>query len=144
MVMTMIELHEDHSIALPHGGLISKILKAKLPQIDGNEPMHIPEGYFGKGTVMMSNAQLQRFQALRDPTPQIIPDPQASFSSGSSSSDVMTQLNVITGLLQAQGQSIEAINKWPGDMEKDVEQVKNNVKTALLHLPPEDQRHLVP
>jgi hypothetical protein len=37
MVMIMLELHEDHVIALPFGGLISKILTAKLPKIDGNE-----------------------------------------------------------------------------------------------------------
>lgn len=51
MVMTILKLYEDHSIVLPYRGLISKILTAKLPQIDGNEPVAIPEGYFGKGTM---------------------------------------------------------------------------------------------
>jgi hypothetical protein len=60
MLMTMIELQSDNNIALPFGGLITKILK-KLPLIPPSEPVEIPEGYFRKGTVMKSNAQLQQF-----------------------------------------------------------------------------------
>jgi hypothetical protein len=60
MLMTMIELQSDNNIALPFGGLITKILK-KLPLIPPSDPAEIPEGYFRKGTVMKSNAQLQQF-----------------------------------------------------------------------------------
>ena len=59
----MLELYEEHSIALPYGGLITKILKATLPNILANEHVDILEGPFGKGTVMKLNAQLQRIQA---------------------------------------------------------------------------------
>ena len=62
-LLTMLELYEEHSIALPYGGLITKILKATLLNISANEHVDVLEGPFGKGTVMKSNAQLQRFQA---------------------------------------------------------------------------------
>jgi hypothetical protein len=62
-LVTMLELYEEHSIALPFGGLITKILKAKLSNIPENEQVAVPEGPFGKGTVLKSNAQTQRFQA---------------------------------------------------------------------------------
>ncbi|XP_059428558.1 probable LRR receptor-like serine/threonine-protein kinase At3g47570 [Corylus avellana] len=39
----MIELHEDHSIALPYGGLITKILHPTLPKIAANEHMEASE-----------------------------------------------------------------------------------------------------
>ena len=45
----MLELYEEHSIALPYGGLITKILKATLPNILANEHVNILEGPFGKG-----------------------------------------------------------------------------------------------
>ena len=76
----MLELYEEHSIALPYGGLITKILKATLPKIPTNEHVDIPERPFGKGMVMKSNAQLQRFQAVGDHAPPIIPDPQVASS----------------------------------------------------------------
>ncbi|KAE8037827.1 hypothetical protein FH972_010382 [Carpinus fangiana] len=75
MLLTMLELHEDHSIALPYGGLITKILKATMPNIATNEHVELLEGNFGKGTVMKSNAQLQRFQAPGGHAPPIIPNP---------------------------------------------------------------------
>jgi hypothetical protein len=56
MVMTMIEMQYDNQIALLFGGLITKILKKKLPAIPANEPVDMPEGLFGKGTVLKSNA----------------------------------------------------------------------------------------
>ncbi|XP_059436679.1 uncharacterized protein LOC132169708 [Corylus avellana] len=115
MVQTMLELHEDHSIALPYGGLITKILKATLPKIAATEHVEIPEGYFGKGTVMKSNAQIQRFQPQGEPAPPVIPNPQTTSSSGSS--DVSSQLNTIIELLQSQGQSIESIKKRLADLE---------------------------
>jgi hypothetical protein len=53
-------------------------------------------------------------------------------------SDVSTQLNEIIGLLQSQGLGIEALNTWLGVLEKDVQQVK----AALRHILPKDQRDL--
>jgi hypothetical protein len=66
MVMTMIELQAENNIALPFGGLITKILKKKLPSIPPSKPVEMPRGYFRKATVMKSNAQLQRFQIADD------------------------------------------------------------------------------
>jgi hypothetical protein len=74
-LLTMLELYKEHSIALPYGGLITKILKAKLSNILANECVDIPEGPFGKGTMLKSNAQIQRFQAQGVHAPPIIPDP---------------------------------------------------------------------
>ena len=115
-----------------------------MPNIAANEHVEVLEGPFGKGMVMKSNAQLQRFQAPRDQAPPIIPNPQATSSSGSSGSYISTHLNANIGLLQYQGLVIEAINKQLGDMEKDVEQVRTNLRTALRQILPEDQRDLVP
>lgn len=143
MVMTMIELYDDHAIALPFGGLITKILKNKLQQIAPNKPADVPGGYFRKGTIMKVNAQLQRFHAPEEqahPTPH---EPQASSSSAPSSSDVMAQLNIITDLLKAQGLSIETINKRLALMETDLGQVKLNVQTTLRTILPEDQQDQV-
>ena len=56
MVLTMLELHVDHSIALPYGGLITKILQAMVSNIAANDHVHVPEGPFGKGIMMKSNA----------------------------------------------------------------------------------------
>jgi hypothetical protein len=86
----MLELYEEHSIALPYEGLITKILKATLPNILANEHVDILEGPFGKGTVMKLNAQLQRFQAPSDSTPPVILDLQVESFSGSSVSNVST------------------------------------------------------
>jgi hypothetical protein len=137
-LLTMLELYEEHSIALPYGGLITKILKATLPNIPTNEHVDVPEGPFGKGTVMKSNAQLQKVQAPGDHAPPIIPDSQVASSSRSSRSDVSTQLNEIIGLLRSQGRGITALNDQLGVIEKDVRQVK----AALRHIIPEDQRDL--
>jgi hypothetical protein len=120
-LLTILELYEEHSIALPYKGLITKILKAALPNIPENEHVDVPEGPFGKGTVMKSNAQLQRFQAPGDHAPQFIPDPQVVSSSGSSVSDVSTQLTEIIGLLRSQGVGIATLNNRLGVIEKDVQ-----------------------
>jgi hypothetical protein len=119
-LLTMLELYDEHSIALPYGGLITKILKAKLSNIPANEHVDVLEGPFGKGTVLKSNAQIQRFQAQGVHAPPFIPDPQVASSLGSSVSDVSTQLNEIIGLLQSQGLGIDALNTRLGDLEKDV------------------------
>jgi hypothetical protein len=96
-LLTMLELYDEHSIALPYGGLITKILKVKLSNIPANERVDVLEGPFGKGTVLKSNAQIQRFQAQGVHAPPFIPDPQAASSLGSSVSNVSTQLNEIIG-----------------------------------------------
>ena len=139
-LLTVLELYEEHSIALPYRGLITKMLKATLPNIPANEHVDVPEGPFGKRTVMKSNAQLQRFQAPGDHAPPIILDPQVVSSTGSSISDVSTQLNDIIRLLRSQGLSIGAINNQLGVIEKDVQQVK----AAFCHILPKDQRDLGP
>ncbi|KAE8125646.1 hypothetical protein FH972_020426 [Carpinus fangiana] len=133
-LLTMLELYEEHSIVLPYEGLITKILKAKLPSIPTNERLDIPEGPFGKGMVMKSNAQLQRFQAQGDHAPPIIPDPQVASSSGSSVSDVSTQLNEIIGLLRSQGLGIEAFNTRLGVLEKDVHKSRLHFATFFLQI----------
>jgi hypothetical protein len=43
-LLTMLELYEEHSIVLPYGGLVTKILKATLPNIPANEHVDVPEG----------------------------------------------------------------------------------------------------
>ncbi|XP_059434578.1 uncharacterized protein LOC132167585 [Corylus avellana] len=123
LVLTMIELHEDHSIALPYDGLITKILHAILPKIAANERMEAPEGYFGKATVMKSNAQL-RLHAPAVQAPPLAQDSPAASSSGSS--DISSQLTKIIDLLQTQGQSIEAINTRLTNLEKDVKSIKES------------------
>ena len=57
MLLTMLELYEDHSITLPYGSLITKILKIAVPNIAANEHMEFSEGNFGIGMMMKSNAQ---------------------------------------------------------------------------------------
>jgi hypothetical protein len=52
MLLTMLELHKGHSIALPYGSLITKILKSTVPNIAANEHMEFLEGNFGIGTMM--------------------------------------------------------------------------------------------
>jgi hypothetical protein len=53
---------------------------------------------------------------------------------------VSTQLNEIIGLLRSQGRGVTALNDRLGVIEKDVRQVK----AALRHILPEDQRDLSP
>ncbi|XP_059445312.1 uncharacterized protein LOC132177110 [Corylus avellana] len=126
MVLTMIELHDDHSIALPYGGLITKILHATLPKIAANEHMESPEGYFGKATMMKSNAQL-RLHASAAHVSQIIQDPPAA--SSLESSDTQSQLNKIIDLLKAQGQSIEAINNRLTTQGQSIEAITTRLTT---------------
>lgn len=106
MVMTMIERHQDSTIALPFGGLITKILQKKLSSIPPSEPVEVPEGCFGKATVMKSNAQLQRFQVVNELAPLAPPAPSTS---GSSNADVLFQLSHITEMLQSIDRRVERI-----------------------------------
>ncbi|KAE8124285.1 hypothetical protein FH972_019184 [Carpinus fangiana] len=94
-LLIMLDLYEEHSIALPYEG---------------------------------------------DHAPPIIPDPQVVSSSGSSVSDVSTQLNEIIGLLRSQELGIAALNNRLRVIEKDVQQVK----VALRHILPEYQWDLNP
>lgn len=59
--MTVIEMQEDNQVVLPLAGLVKKILKKKLTNIAANELEDMPDGTFGKMTIMKSNAQLQKF-----------------------------------------------------------------------------------
>jgi len=79
-------------VAMPFGGLMMKILKKKLTNIPPNEPKDIPDGAFGKQTVMKSNAQLQRFQEPDEPVP---------LQSASPSDAVLSMLTQITDRLQS-------------------------------------------
>ncbi|KAE7998027.1 hypothetical protein FH972_002606 [Carpinus fangiana] len=54
-LLTMLELYEEHSIALPYGGLIIKILKTTLPNISTNEHVDIPGGPLGLGIEVLNN-----------------------------------------------------------------------------------------
>jgi hypothetical protein len=87
-------------VAMPFGGLMTKILKKKLTNIPPNEPKDIPDGAFGKQTVMKSNAQLQRFQEPDEPVP--LASSVASSSQSASPSDaVLSMLTQITDRLQS-------------------------------------------
>jgi hypothetical protein len=55
-LLTMLELYKEHSIALSYNSLITKILKATLPNILANEHVDVLEWPFGKSTMMKSNA----------------------------------------------------------------------------------------
>jgi hypothetical protein len=57
---------------LPYGGLVTKILKSKLPSIPANELEDMPDGNFGKQVVSKSNAQLQRFHDSDELFPSLI------------------------------------------------------------------------
>jgi len=54
--LTMFELQQDSQVSLPYGGLVTKILKSKLPSIAVNEPEDMPDGSFGKQTISKANA----------------------------------------------------------------------------------------
>ncbi|XP_062149271.1 BRAP2 RING ZnF UBP domain-containing protein 1-like isoform X3 [Alnus glutinosa] len=160
MIMMMIEMQEDNQIALPFGGLITKILKKKLANIPANEPMDMPEGNFGKLTVMKSNAQVHRFQEQDDPVPSA---PSVSSSSTEPpNAAVLSILTQITDRLQSmntrvtdQFQSMDnrllslddrflTMDQCIQTMEADVTQIKINVRNTLRHLVPEEQRDQVP
>jgi len=98
----MIEMQEDNQIALPFGGLVTKILKKKLTNIPANEPEDIPHVPFGKMTVKKSNAQLHRIQAQNDPVPPALSDPSVASSSHVEPLDdaVLSMLTQITNRLQ--------------------------------------------
>jgi hypothetical protein len=117
MVMTMIELHQDNTVALLFGGLISKILKAKLPSIPPTEPIEVPEGSFGKATVMKSNPQLRRFYVVDEPAP-LAPPTSSSFRP--SSADLLLQLNLITNMLQAQDLKLDSIDRYVEHIDQRV------------------------
>jgi hypothetical protein len=48
VIMCMVEAYIENAISLPFGGLISKILKARLQNILASENMNVPLGRFGK------------------------------------------------------------------------------------------------
>jgi hypothetical protein len=56
IILTMFELQQDSQVSLPYGGLVTKILKSKLPSIAVNEPEDMPDGSFGKQTISKANA----------------------------------------------------------------------------------------
>ncbi|XP_062175022.1 uncharacterized protein LOC133880148 isoform X4 [Alnus glutinosa] len=89
MVMTMIKAHQDNTIALPFGGLITKILQAKLSSIPPTELVMFSEEDFGKALVMKFNDQLQQVHAVDEPAPLAPPAPSASSSSRPSNADVL-------------------------------------------------------
>jgi hypothetical protein len=138
MMMTMIELQADNHIALPFGGLITKILKKKLTFIPPNEPVEMLEGCFGKATVLKSNAQLNRFQ---------MPDDLASSAPSASSSTIgpfnakvlclLTQMN---DWLISMDDRFLTMDQRMQLIETDVVQMKLNVLTTLRNILPEDQQ----
>jgi hypothetical protein len=67
IVMTMIEMQEDSQAALPYGCLVTRIVQRFMTNIPAYEPEAIPEGAFGKHTIMKTNAQLQRHMDLEEP-----------------------------------------------------------------------------
>lgn len=121
----MFELHQEKTIALPFGGLITKILKAKLPSIPSSEPVEIPKGCSGKAAMMKSNAQLQRFHKVDEPTPP------APSTSRPSDADLLLQLNHITKMLQSIDRCVECIDQRVGIIETDMEQVPIHVQNTL-------------
>lgn len=58
--MWMVEAYNENAISLPFGGLILKILKARLQNILASENTNVPLGRFGKAmaTVLKSDAHL--------------------------------------------------------------------------------------
>jgi len=136
--MTMFELHQEKTIALPFGSLITKILKAKLPSIPPSELVEIPEDCSGKAAVMKSNAQLQRFHMVDEPAPP------APSTSRPSNANLLLQLNHITKMLQPIDRCVECIDQRVGIIETDMEQVPIHVQTTLCIILPKDQRDQVP
>jgi len=64
IVLAMIKMQEDNQVALPFGGLITKILKKKLTNIPANELEDMPDGAFRKQTIMKSNASSRGSKSL--------------------------------------------------------------------------------
>jgi hypothetical protein len=61
IVLTMIEMLEEHQIRLPYGCLVTRIYLTFVHDILAYESKASPKGAFGKHTIMKSNAQLQRY-----------------------------------------------------------------------------------
>jgi hypothetical protein len=157
IIMTVIEMQEDNQVVLPFGGLVKKILKKKLTNIAANELEDMPDGPFGKMTIMKSNAQLQRFQEQDDPVPPAHATPLVAFSSHAESSGdaVLSMLAQITDRLQStntrmtdQFQSMDnrllSLDDHFQLMEADVAQIKINERNILCYVLPENQRDQVP
>jgi hypothetical protein len=80
----MIEMQEDSQAALPYGCLVTRIVQRFMTNIPAYEPEAIPEGAFGKHTIMKTNAQLQRHMDLEEPTHLALPaQPEPSTDSSS-------------------------------------------------------------
>jgi hypothetical protein len=83
IIQTMFDLQQDSQVSLPYGGLVTKTLKSKLTSIPANEPEYMPDGPFGKQTILKSNAQLQRFQDSDELIPLAHTEPFVASSSWS-------------------------------------------------------------
>jgi hypothetical protein len=92
IILTMFELQQDSQVSLPYGGLVTKILKSKLTSIPANEPEDMPDGTFGKQTVLKSNTQLQRHRDLDE----LIPPAHATTLVASSSRSAPASDSVVT------------------------------------------------
>jgi hypothetical protein len=163
-IMTMIEMQEDNQIALPFGRLVMKILKKKLTNIPANEPVNMPDGPFGKQTVMKSNAQLNWFQAQDD-----LDRPAPSTPLVASSSHVDPPHNAVLSILAQITDRLHSIDTWMTDqfqsmdnwlisfdyrfqsldqrfqiMEAGVAHIKINEHNTLRQILPEDQQDQVP
>jgi hypothetical protein len=139
-IMTMIELHEDSQVSLPYRGLVTKILKSKLPSILVNEPEDMPDGSFGMKTVLKSNAQLHRFLDPSELVPSAASEPSVASSShfAPSSNPVRSMLTRITDQLRTMDDHFQALNSQMIEgfqtmdnqfqmLEADVAQIQINV-----------------
>jgi len=106
IVLTMMDMLEEHHMGLPYGCLVTRICMRFMKDIHASKPVVKPEGAFGKHIVMKSNSQLHRHM---DPEEQVHPAPHAhskpsaaSFSQGPHSNDaVLSALEHIMGQLQS-------------------------------------------
>jgi hypothetical protein len=58
IVLTMIEMQEDSSVALPYGCLVTRICQKLVDGIPPHESFETSDGAFSKKRVMKSDAQL--------------------------------------------------------------------------------------
>jgi hypothetical protein len=159
IVMTMIEMQEDNQVALPYGGLVTRIIKRFVSDIPAYELEATPEGAFGKHTVIKSNAQLQRHM---DPEEQVHPalpvQPLLLHRRPAPPSDaVMRALDWITDRLQSmdswwneQFQTMDirltehfrlVDERFQVVLEAKVEHVNINVEGSVRYLAPKDQEN---
>jgi len=67
IVLTMLEMKDDHQVGLPFGCLVTRICQQLVPNIPALKSVTKPEDSFGKHTVMKFNAQhvqIHRKQSL--------------------------------------------------------------------------------